>query len=534
MKRKRLILIGLVLLLVGGGLTYWLLPDNESDQSKKEPKHNPVIGFTISEETTYVTGPLAWDGRIDYATALNEKLGRGITPENNANVQLVNAIGPMPRNAGTARDAYYAIQGMEKPPEMGDYYICHAQFPARSSLFDEQLKLAPHRPWTAKEFPDIAPWLKTNEKSLRLIEAATRRPYYFSPVVPPASPRHRSTILNAPLPYVDVCREIPTFLTARAMFKLGQNDIDGAWADLLTGHRLARLLCQGATLVEVLEGCNIEKIIFSADFAFLEHIREDKKRLENCVRDLRALGALPEPAKQVELGDRFMYLDIIMMIDRYGLDFLEDMTGEGKGKGNRDNELAKLLTKELDWDPALRRANSYYPKMARIMREKNRSLRAIEWAEFTEELLQLRAEAQNGKDVPAQVVQGESMKTALGKKVGDILISLLMPAGQKVQDAADRTQQLQDNLLVAFALARYRLDHGSNPKELEALAPKYLDKVPIDIFSGEKLIYKPDENGYQLYSVGVNGKYDEGSTADDDPPGDDLVVTMPARVPKKE
>jgi hypothetical protein len=48
----------------------------------------PRPKIDISKETTYVTGPLDKDGYIDYETALNDRLGKGITPEKNANVLL--------------------------------------------------------------------------------------------------------------------------------------------------------------------------------------------------------------------------------------------------------------------------------------------------------------------------------------------------------------------------------------------------------------------------------------------------------------
>src|SRR5947209_7995811 len=55
--------------------------------------------FTVSKETTYVTGPLDKDGYVDYAAALNERLGKGVTPETNANVLIWKAIGPRPQAA---------------------------------------------------------------------------------------------------------------------------------------------------------------------------------------------------------------------------------------------------------------------------------------------------------------------------------------------------------------------------------------------------------------------------------------------------
>jgi len=49
--------------------------------------------FTISKETTFVTGPVDKDGYIDYTAALNERLRQGMTPENNANVLIWKALG---------------------------------------------------------------------------------------------------------------------------------------------------------------------------------------------------------------------------------------------------------------------------------------------------------------------------------------------------------------------------------------------------------------------------------------------------------
>ena len=62
---------------------------------------------------------------------------------------------------------------------------------------------------------------------------------------------------------------------------------------------------------------------------------------------------------------------------------------------------------------------------------------------------------------------------------------------------------------------------------MDALAPKYLKEIPGDIFSGKALIYRITEDGYLLYSVGVNGQDEGGRSFEDVPPGDDLAVRMP-------
>lgn len=72
--------------------------------------------------------------------------------------------------------------------------------------------------------------------------------------------------------------------------------------------------------------------------------------------------------------------------------------------------------------------------------------------------------------------------------------------------------QAQNRLLMtAFALRAYKLDHGSYPSTLQALAPSYLRAVPVDPFTaGAPLIYRNTGKTYLLYSVGPDMKDDGG------------------------
>jgi hypothetical protein len=98
---------------------------------------------------------------------------------------------------------------------------------------------------------------------------------------------------------------------------------------------------------------------------------------------------------------------------------------------------------------------------------------------------------------------------------------------RRVQNAVDNATQNQANLSVAFALALHHHDHNRYPKQLADLTPKYLKTIPQDSFSGGPLVFRPDENGYLLYSVGVNGKDDNGRGDKDGPAGDDLSIRFP-------
>ena len=66
-------------------------------------------------------------------------------------------------------------------------------------------------------------------------------------------------------------------------------------------------------------------------------------------------------------------------------------------------------------------------------------------------------------------------------------------------------------LLTMLALRAYKLDHGTYPATLSALAPACLKAVPDDPFAlSGPLRYKRTRGGYLLYSVGPDGKDDGG------------------------
>lgn len=67
-------------------------------------------------------------------------------------------------------------------------------------------------------------------------------------------------------------------------------------------------------------------------------------------------------------------------------------------------------------------------------------------------------------------------------------------------------------LRAGLALRLYQLDHGELPETLSALTSEYIDTIPKDWFSQEKLVYRrsDDGKGFLVYSVGWNGSDDDG------------------------
>lgn len=481
------------------------------------------------------------EGEVDYQAALNDKLGKGITPEKNANVLLWKALGSRPEGGRGMPPEFFKRMGMDEPPVAGDYFIpihIHAKEHLKldqsqmEGLYNEQ-GWAGQRPWKTTDYPHVASWLKANEKPLAVVVEATKRPDYYNPLVSWKSDKGPAGLISALLPAVQKTRELASALTARAMLRLGEGKIEEAWQDLLAGHRLARLVSRGATLIEALVGIAIEQIFNNANLAYLENAKLTTKQIQRCLKDLQSLPPLPSMADKVDVGERHMFFDCTNLIRHGGIGMLEGLAGGAAPKELTPQQKAALAA--IDWKPVLENGSRWYDRMVAAMRLKERSDREKEFDRIDAELKALKEQAvKNQGDLIKALLEGKDAGKVASKAISDVLIGLLMPAVRKVQNAADRAEQTHRNLQMAFHLAAYHRDHGKYPEKPEELVPKYLSELPKDIFSGKALIYKPSENGYLLYSVGVNGKDENGHWYDDDPPGDDPRVKMPLPELKKK
>jgi hypothetical protein len=483
--------------------------------------------FTVSTETTYVTRPLDKHGFVDYVTALNERLRGDITPKTNANVLIWKALGPHP-DGRTMPDEYFQWLGIECPPEQGEYWVPWRNY-VKDHLPDGNDRDAnakreltvPSRPWTSRDDPHLADWLKLNDKPLALIIEATRRPEYYNPLVPKRTEDWSPGLLESFLPTVQRCREVAAALVSRALLRVAEGNIDDAWQDLLACHRLGRLIARGGTLIEMLVGIAMELITDGTDVSFLEHAKLSSKQILACWEDLRTIPPMATVADKINLTERFNFLDTIMLTARHGMPFLEGLSRDNAAPPKGNQFTARLFTQSINWDPALRNANGWFDRISAGLRIADRSSRLQEMSAIDKDLRSLK-QASSNVGVIEKSLMGPKDR---GEMIGDVLVSLTLPAFQKLQGSAERCEQAQRNLHLAFALAAFQRDHGRYPDKLDELARNYLEKIPDDLFSDKPLIYRLEAEGYLLYSVGLNG-------IDEDGRGDDVRVRVPVPEPR--
>jgi hypothetical protein len=493
--------------------------------------------FTVGKETTYITGPLDKHGYPDYVTALNQRIGKGITPENNANVLIWQAIGPKPEGA-TLPDEYFRWLGIAPPPEDGEYLVSWDKY--RKQRLQKFIKDnpdyalptdVPTKPWSANDFPEIADWLEQNKKPLALVIEATRRTEYFNPLVPRRTEDWSPGLIGALLPSTQRCREIASALVCRAMLRVSEGNKDEAWQDLLACHRLGRLTARGATLVELLVGIAIEGVASKGDVEFIEHSKLTSKQFLACLDDLRRVPPISAIADCINVNERFMTLDLCMLMARHGTEIMKDLLNQTTTQPRSGNQFTdKLFTRSINWDPALRTAHRWFDRYVEALRIKDPMERMREIKEIKEDVNALKRHVEATALLQKTFMDAERR----GEWFGDLMIGLMFPGYDKVNSSAERIEQVQRNLHLAFALAAYHSDHGRYPAKLDELVPKYLEKIPDDLFSGKALIYRVEDDGYLLYSVGPNGVDDDGRGYDDQPRGDDISIRMPVPVPQKD
>jgi hypothetical protein len=128
-----------------------------------------------------------------------------------------------------------------------------------------------------------------------------------------------------------------------------------------------------------------------------------------------------------------------------------------------------------------------------------------------DEFILSAVDQKGGVVAPSRVKQSEF---AFGNRhwgLYDTFAKMVLPAyGRAIQRFA-RGQASLELARLGCALERYRLANGQFPETLEALTPRFIRKVPMDVINGGALKYeRVGDDQFTLYSVGWNERDDGG------------------------
>jgi hypothetical protein len=432
--------------------------------------------FTVSPETTAITGPLRPDGSVDYVAAINREYGQGVTPENNGFIDFMLAAGPktFPRSTFYRMISMLGVKNVQK--DVSGW----TQFQGNGPMDDGILRL-----WKADDFPAFADDLKKQGRWLDLASQGAAKPRWYVPAI-----SLTGASIQVLLPELSWMRGMTLSLCARALWRANDGDFGGFLADVMAAKRLSRN-CNGYTLVgrRVAAGCDdlADRTIGAAVGAGIFNSAQ-------CEKLAQALDALPPPAPvwvTVDEGRRWNLLDSTQWVAMGKLGLL--ITGNADYDRNI-MRLKEVDRQQVDWDSVMRQINTMVDQEREILKAGPVRDEIVARGVFDLQISTMGNAAAAQRSLAPQ--PGER-RNAYTQRISDWIIATWLASAWKVEDEC-RWEVLEDEVTrAAVGAAKYHADNGVWPKSLPQLVPQYLPRVPVEIFS------TPDPVRYQVGDAGI-------------------------------
>ena len=500
----------------------------------------------IGPDTTVISGPLNPDGTVNYVAALDAICAKGVTAENNAAPLLLEALGPEVI-AEKVRDKVLERLAIRLEPNAPGRFVAWENRTQRQTPTTTSCPSQPAEPLEAiaakkveksqqetttrpdgelsedaeksedtgpcdgdimdmldegQVHPDLEPWLKENAKALDLVTQACQRPRLYIPLVSQSDPPTCDDLL---LSTNSSMRAVAKALVMRAGYRHTQGDLVGAWSDVLTTHRLARLVAQEPMLIEYLVATAIDSLAATEAQSLATHGGLTAQQAKDMLKDMDNLDPVGDLARCFDRSERFYFLDMLTMLRR----------GRIEGFGFQGYEQMQMFKESLlDYNLMMRITNKWYDRIVEAeklpsMEGRKQALQAL--SAEVEAAVQRTVQPGNIAKMVAMGIAGWPARKYVTEGITNLLLGNLLPPVEMLVDVEGQYNQRYDLERLALAMAGYHAQNGRWPRELGELVPAFLEAIPPDRFSGKALIYKPTEKGYTLYGVGMNRKDDGGS-----------------------
>ena len=423
----------------------------------------PLVWFNIpsplrvSKETTYVLGPMTSDGkRIDYFRAMEERFyPPEMKTDDNGFRMMVRAMGasfPTERRVQDPNTLEWITVEFDPEPLQLQVYEKLGLDPSieptltlvSATVFIERhareasskFNNASRGLWTFDDFPMLQEWYDENTAGIDLLGEAVRKPVFRIPFVRE----------NENVPFVDafffpsdkfqIMRDWARAAHARATYRLGIGDIDGAIDDIMTIRHLGRHAIKHGTLVMGLMGIAIEGMGISIGIGSNPEFPPTKEQIERLMREIESLPP------------RYTLNEVLESERFFALATMQDMYG-GNHSGNTLNQflLMPLMGLTIDINVALARLNKVHDSLL------------VPGATIDGKTLEefLDPSRQSWNPLPFFSKRNRT------NRIMDSMIALLLPAMQAAREAWRRIECCANLHRLTLALLLYELEHGQLP-----------------------------------------------------------------------
>jgi hypothetical protein len=523
---------------------------------------NPPI--IVSKATTHLTAPLGKDGLPDYAAVLLADAMKGVTPETNAAVPLVEALvyegtdwdtlseedykllcdtigAAWPADLSRRIPSFYAeelrldavrllkermprAEEDDRVPADADSGQEFGDLPSDFLLHSTPVEVAATgpagrfyqdyilvRPWSRENLPFLADWFEGNQEAIDNLVLGLDRPAWGLPA--PGGVRGERE-LNSWIESAisGAQRQAARVLLARSLHRIGQEDWLGARHDGLAILKLSVHLANEPFLVDQLVAIAIDGMGLSAIRQLALSPGVPAVELRKLIKELDGIGPASRLGATMDRGERYFGLGEVIacsatpdLHERLSIS-LELSNLMGTDSPSTLN-LSVLNHFSIDWNVVLRRLNSTYDQVvtaAKIVdsRDRRTALLAID-----AEVAAADARAQDA----ASSLRRVWTSAARGELAADVFVSISLMQFGSIFAIEDRNRIDRELTRIAIALSIHYAEQGEYPGSLNDLMPVVLPAAPVDPVYGGPLAYRRTDDGFLIYSLGFNGVDDGGS-----------------------
>ncbi len=315
------------------------------------------------------------------------------------------------------------------------------------------------------------------------------------------------SLMSVLLPHVQVMREAARLLTVDTRWALEQGDTERATRNIEALLGISSQVTEGKLLVSSLVGYAIHAMTMAV---IDECLHSDATFSDAQLERIHAAVAKVEVDQMVDLAaERAMFMDLVQKtytddgqgdgrITATGLDLWEKVT----------TNVSSSQTKPSGWSFESVTKRALAPTSLLFLATRKQ---LTDKADELFQRMETAIKAEVSGDAKAE--EAQSLEREIGElSVAYAPIKLLFPAIAMARQATVRVKLNADAVQVALAVIRYQRQHGQWPESLDALVGTFVERVPTDPYDGQPLRYRLQDDGFVIYSVGVNGVDDGGQS----------------------
>jgi hypothetical protein len=318
-------------------------------------------------------------------------------------------------------------------------------------------------------------WVESNWQTIDYLQQAISKKYYWKPLQ-----AENNELLMADANHLPRLRKATYLLCLDAKLMVQEGRIESAFQQLADVYKMGTFLAGPKLLIDQLVGIAISTLSVDSAFQILDHTNPSPVVLEDFQKRITSLS-LNQPFLIDISAEKLMFYDIAQR--RYylgpsGMKFSDNPHYYLKRLWRMGPAGNHLISRET------LKANELYNYFSVIEHK-------TPW--------QIHSE---GNDV-SKIID-EMTK-------GTLLLNIVAPAFDIVLKRSYRIQVYTDGLVTTIAILRYKADKGIYPQNLQGLVSAgYLEKIGIDPFSGNPLVYKLTNDNFVLYSFAQDFDDDGG------------------------